>query len=191
MFSSATILREIEKNAPPCSNATKISSVFSLRAEERRERRRRSYDGADTRDRSNVQTIIINPHKNWSPPFREGRRATREREEKGRRTHQELKQVIAVVREGKREENHHAASAQTTTNRKKTLKKKVVSFPHRKLFKKSKNNKAFRFAPPRRESVRLVSIRVASAVKKKREEKDALFWVHLTLLRFNGGILFL
>ena len=149
--------------------------LFSLRGEERRERRRRR--GRHEIEYANTTKIVLLPRR-------------RETREKKGRTHQELKQVIAVVREGKREEKHHAASAQTTTNRKKTLKKKVVSFPHRKLFKKSKNNKAFRFAPPRRESVRLVSIRVASAVKRKREEKDALFWVHLTL-RFKGGILFL
>ena len=145
MFSSATILREIEKIAPPRSNATKISSVFSLRAEERRERRRRSYDGADTRDRSNVQTIIISPHKNWSPPFREGRRATREREEKGRRTHQELKQVIAVfvgeVKEREKRSIAHTRGVSKSKRQNESLKnpfdddvndrttKKVVSFP--------------------------------------------------------------
>tara|TARA_B100001996_G_scaffold318450_1_gene262015 strand:- start:139 stop:603 length:465 start_codon:yes stop_codon:yes gene_type:complete len=138
-----------------------------------------------------VQTIIINPHKNWSPPFREGRRATREREEKGRRTHQELKQVIAVfvgeVKEREKRSIAHTRGVSKSKRQNESLKnpfdddvndrttKKVVSFP----FNEDRSKKTTQSKKKKKKNERsrtVASFRLFDASRRSRlcvrEEED-------------------
>ena len=98
-----------------------------------------------TRKQSSIHTKIGLLHSERGEERREGRRATREREEKGRRTHQELKQVIAVfvgeVKEREKRSIAHTRKRQQKQTTKRIAKKSI----RRRRKRRRRRRKSFRF----------------------------------------------